>query len=35
VEEQKLIDEKRKAKKAGNFFVEPAAKVALAIRTRG
>lgn len=32
---QKLIDEKRKAKAAGNFFVEPEAKIAIAIRTRG
>ena len=30
-----LIDTKRKAKAAGNFFVEPMPKVAFAIRTRG
>lgn len=33
--EQALIDAKRKARAAGNFFVEPEAKVAFAIRTRG
>ena len=33
--QQKLIDDKRKAKAAGNFFVEPEAKIAIAIRTRG
>ena len=30
-----LVDAKRKAKTAGNFFVEPEAKLAFAIRTRG
>ena len=34
-EQQKVIDEKRKAKAAGNFYVEPSAKVALVVRTRG
>jgi large subunit ribosomal protein L7e len=33
--EQKLIDDKRAAKAAGNFFVEADAKVAFVIRTRG
>lgn len=32
---QKLIDDKRAAKAAGNFFVESEAKVAFVIRTRG
>ena len=32
---QKLIDDKRAAKAAGNFFVEAEAKVAFVIRTRG
>ena len=30
-----LVDTKRKAKNAGNFFVEPEAKLAFVIRTRG
>lgn len=30
-----LVDSRRKAKAAGNFFVEPEAKVAFVIRTRG
>merc|ERR1719510_2846330 len=30
-----LIDAKRAAKKAGNFYVEPQAKIAFVIRTRG
>jgi hypothetical protein len=30
-----LVDAKRKAKAAGNFFVEPEAKLAFVIRTRG
>lgn len=30
-----LVDAKRKAKAEGNFFVEPEAKLAFAIRTRG
>ena len=34
-EEQSLVDSKRKAKAAGNFFIQPEAKVAFAIRTRG
>lgn len=32
---QKLVDDKRAAKAAGNFFVEAEAKVAFVIRTRG
>jgi large subunit ribosomal protein L7e len=32
---QGLVDAKRKAKKEGNFFVEPEAKVTFVIRTRG
>lgn len=32
---QSIVDAKRKAKKEGNFFVEPEAKVAFVIRTRG
>jgi large subunit ribosomal protein L7e len=32
---QEIIDAKRKAKKEGNFFVEPEAKIAFVIRTRG
>jgi len=32
---QSLVDAKRKAKKEGNFFVEPEAKIAFVIRTRG
>jgi len=34
-EDQDLIDNKRAAKKAGNFFVEGEAKIAFVIRTRG
>ena len=34
-QEQSLIDQKRAAKKEGNFFVPPQAKIAFAIRTRG
>ena len=30
-----LVDSRRKAKAAGNFFVEPEAKIAFVIRTRG
>jgi hypothetical protein len=33
--EHALIDAKRKARAAGNFFVEPEAKLAFAMRTRG
>ena len=33
--DQDLIENKRKAKAEGNFYVEPEAKVALVIRTRG
>ncbi len=33
--DKNLIDEKRKAKSAGNFFVESEPKVAFAIRIRG
>lgn len=29
------VDAKRAAKKAGNFYVEPEAKIALVVRTRG
>jgi large subunit ribosomal protein L7e len=32
---QGLVDAKRKAKKEGNFFVEPEAKITFVIRTRG
>ncbi len=32
---QKLVDAKREAKKAGNFFVDAQAKVAFVIRIRG
>lgn len=34
-QEHSLIEAKRKAKAEGNFFVEPEAKVAFVIRTRG
>jgi large subunit ribosomal protein L7e len=34
-EDKDLIDNKRAAKKAGNFFVEGEAKIAFVIRTRG
>ena len=34
-EEKSVIDAKRAAKKAGNFFVEPEAKIAFVIRIRG
>lgn len=30
-----FVDKKRAAKKAGNFFVAPQAKIALVVRTRG
>jgi large subunit ribosomal protein L7e len=33
--DQKLVDDKRKAKKEGNFFVEAQPKIAFVIRTRG
>jgi large subunit ribosomal protein L7e len=33
--ERSLIDEKRKAKAAGNIFVQPEAKLALVVRIRG
>jgi large subunit ribosomal protein L7e len=33
--EKSLVDAKRQAKTAGNFFVPAEAKVAFAIRTRG
>ncbi len=33
--EASLVDARRKAKAAGNFFVEPEAKIAFVIRTRG
>lgn len=33
--EKSLVAAKRSAKAAGNFFVEPQAKVAFVIRTRG
>jgi large subunit ribosomal protein L7e len=33
--QQALVDAKRKAKAEGNFFVEPEAKLAFVIRTRG
>jgi len=33
--EKALIDAKRKAKSAGNFFVEPEHKVAFVVRIRG
>jgi large subunit ribosomal protein L7e len=34
-EDQALIDSKRAAKKAGNYFVEGEPKIAFVIRTRG
>jgi large subunit ribosomal protein L7e len=34
-QERGVIDAKRKAKAAGNFFVEPEAKITFVIRTRG
>ncbi len=34
-QQSSLVDAKRKAKNAGNFFVEPEAKLAFVIRTRG
>jgi len=34
-QQSSLVDARRKAKNAGNFFVEPEAKLAFVIRTRG